>query len=255
MKILFAGPSLPDATRICGDAFTVRPPAAHGDALAAVRAGARAIGIVDGSFEHVAPVWHKEILFALDSGVHVFGAASMGALRAAECACFGMIGIGRIYADFASGRRVDDADVALLHGPAELGYPALSLPLVNVDATLDRIADEKRLDAARLARLREAAAGLFYKTRTWSRIVETAGMAEDGPRLLQLLHASAVDRKREDALLLVAAMADFPPQTPARRGNWRFHATSLWRAAADQPPTGPDADFPIQRVSRPSHAP
>src|SRR5690606_23357386 len=107
MKILFAGPSLPDALRLCAGAVEARPPAAHGDVLAAVRAGATAIGIVDGNFEHVAPVWHKEILYALEAGVTVFGAASMGALRAAECDAFGMIGIGGIYEDYASGRRVD----------------------------------------------------------------------------------------------------------------------------------------------------
>jgi len=255
MKILFTGPSLPDAARICGDAIRVRPPAAHGDVLAAVRAGATAIGIVDGNFEHVAPVWHKEILFALDSGVHVFGAASMGALRAAECDRFGMVGIGRIYDDFASGRRVDDADVALVHGPAGLGYPALSLPLVNVDATLERIAAEDALEADAVAGLRAAAAGLFYKARTWPEIVTAAGLAGRKPDLLQLLHAKSVDRKREDALLLVAAMRDIPPGNPPKRGDWRFHATSLWRAAADQPATTADVDFPIQRVSRPSHAP
>ena len=94
MKVLFVGPSLPDAAVLCGRTIHVRPPAAHGDVLAAVRAGATAIGIVDGNFEHVAPVWHKEILHALDKGIAVFGAASMGALRAAECHTFGMVGIG-----------------------------------------------------------------------------------------------------------------------------------------------------------------
>lgn len=254
MKVLFCGPSLPDAERLCAGAVDVRPPAVHGDVLAAVRAGAAAIGIVDGGFEHVAPVWHKEILFALDSGVHVFGAASMGALRAADCDRFGMVGIGRIYADFASGRRVDDADVALLHGPAELGYPALSLPLVNADATLERIAAEGTLEPARIARLRAATAGLFYKRRSWPAVVEAAGMAGDGAALLQLLHASAVDRKRQDALLLAGTMVDFSPQSPAKSGDWCFRATSLWRAAANQPAAGRDADFPTQRVSRPSHA-
>ena len=36
-------------------------------------------------------------------GVHVFGAASMGALRAAELDGFGMRGIGRIYAAYRDG--------------------------------------------------------------------------------------------------------------------------------------------------------
>ena len=45
---------------------------------------AEAIGIIDGYFERVPSVWHKEILWAMAEGIHVFGSASMGALRAAE---------------------------------------------------------------------------------------------------------------------------------------------------------------------------
>lgn len=237
MKILFAGPSLPDALRLCAGAVEARPPAAHGDVLSAVRAGATAIGIVDGNFEHVAPVWHKEILYALEAGVAVFGAASMGALRAAECDTFGMIGIGAIYEDYASGRRVDDADVALLHGPAELGYPALSLALVNVEATLDRLETLGRLGGKDLERLRAAARALFYKDRTWPAILSGAGLTEGRTDLIQLILAENVDRKREDALALLAALRDCGTESPAKRGDWRFRATSLWRMAADQPET------------------
>lgn len=237
MKILFAGPSLPDAAVHCGETITLRPPAAHGDVLAAVRAGVTAIGLVDGNFEHVAPVWHKEILHALDCGVAVFGAASMGALRAAECDSFGMVGIGRIYEDYASGRRVDDADVALLHGPVELGYPALSLPLVNVEATLDRLEATQAIDKAYISRFRDGARNLFYKDRTWSSILERAGIEKSREELLQLFHATTVNQKREDAIALVSTLAEFKPQSPAKRGNWTFRTTSLWRTAAGQPET------------------
>lgn len=237
MKILFAGPTLPDAARLCGDVISVRPPAAHGDVLAAVRDGARAIGIIDGNFEHVAPVWHKEILHALDQGVAVFGAASMGALRAAECDAFGMVGIGRIYEDYATGRRMDDADVALLHGPAELGYPALSLPLVNVDATLERIEAEGVMDKPAISGLRDAARQLFYKDRTWPAIIDSAGKADERQQLIQLVHATNVNQKREDALALLRILTDFVPQAPAKPANWTFRSTSLWRSVANQPET------------------
>ena len=50
----------------------------------------RAQVIVDGSFQWTPAVWHKEILWAMGRGVHVFGAASMGALRAAELDGFGL---------------------------------------------------------------------------------------------------------------------------------------------------------------------
>ena len=60
------------------------------------------IGVIDGYFEIVPTVWHKEILWAMQAGIHVYGAASIGALRAAELDVFGMRGIGRIYEGFAT---------------------------------------------------------------------------------------------------------------------------------------------------------
>ena len=80
--IVFLGPSLPlhEARRILP--ATYRPPAAQGDVYRAALERPWGIGIVDGYFERVPAVWHKEILWALQQGIHVFGAASIGALRA-----------------------------------------------------------------------------------------------------------------------------------------------------------------------------
>ena len=61
------------------------------------------IGVIDGYFEVVPTVWHKEILWAMSQGIHVYGAASIGALRAAELAEFGMNGVGQIYQQYRSG--------------------------------------------------------------------------------------------------------------------------------------------------------
>src|SRR4051812_15444582 len=74
-----------------------RAPAKAGDVLIATRSHPDAIAIIDGLFESVPSVWHKEILFALSEGVRVYGASSMGALRAAELHGFGMIGVGDIF--------------------------------------------------------------------------------------------------------------------------------------------------------------
>ena len=64
-----------------------------------------AIGLIDGYFERVPSVSHKEILWAMSQGIVVIGAASMGALRAAELAPFGMLGVGLtgLMASFMSG--------------------------------------------------------------------------------------------------------------------------------------------------------
>ena len=63
----------------------------------------RAIGIVDGFFARVPAVWHKEIMWVMERGVHVFGGAGLGALRAAELDSFGMRGVGQVYQAFRDG--------------------------------------------------------------------------------------------------------------------------------------------------------
>ena len=129
---IFAGPSLPPAARARLARVLWLPPAAQGDLYRAARTGPAAIGLIDGYFGNVASVWHKEILWALERGIHVYGAASIGALRAAELADFGMHGIGVISAAYRDGTLQDDDEVALLHGPAETGYLPLSEPMVNL---------------------------------------------------------------------------------------------------------------------------
>ena len=106
-------------------------------------AAPRAIGIIDGGFLDVASVWHREILWALSQGVHVFGAASMGALRAAELDGFGMRGVGRIYAAYRDGcwpgydeAFEDDDEVAVIHAPPEAGGLPLSDAMVDLRDTL-----------------------------------------------------------------------------------------------------------------------
>ena len=98
--IAFIGPSL-TATAARAAAGRVRlelrGPARQGDIWRALDEQPAAIALIDGVFESVPAVWHHELRAALASGVPVFGAASMGALRAAELWRQGMLGIGRIF--------------------------------------------------------------------------------------------------------------------------------------------------------------
>ena len=107
--VVFAGPSLYGAQFDPGD-VVIRSPAQMGDIERAFADGATAIGLIDGHYQQVGAIWHKEILLALSGGVAVFGAASMGALRAAECEPFGMVPVGAIARRYCSGELYDDAD-------------------------------------------------------------------------------------------------------------------------------------------------
>src|ERR1700719_1335144 len=84
------------------------PPAAEGDVYRAALQRPQAIGIIDGYFQSVPAVRHKEILWTMGRGIHVFGSASMGALRAAELAPFGMEGVGNIFQLYRDGTLEDD---------------------------------------------------------------------------------------------------------------------------------------------------
>src|SRR5207247_669783 len=130
------GPTLsPDDARGELDAVYL-PPVSQGDVYRVALERPQAIGIIDGYFERVPAVWHKEILWALAQGIRVYGSASMGALRAVELAPFGMDGIGRIFEAYQKGILEDDDEVAVAHSPVEMGYRVLSEAMVNIRHTL-----------------------------------------------------------------------------------------------------------------------
>jgi hypothetical protein len=207
-----------------------RGPAEHGDITRAVRDGATHIGFIDGLYDVVASVWHKEILAALAAGVGVLGGGSLGAIRAAECGPFGMEGVGVIHDRYASGALDDDAAVAQLHAPAELAYSALTEALVNVEATLERLDAEGQLPPDLAAALLAAARRLYFKQRTHESIVEEAGyFGKDAVTLVRLLDDSRVDLKRRDALALVERLRTAGPAAPSV--GWRLAETEGWRRA------------------------
>jgi hypothetical protein len=98
------------------------------------------------AFVFVGPTLARdEILWALNQGIPVLGAASMGALRAAELHSFGMTGVGRIFEAYRDGHLEgwddafeDDDEVAVIHAPTEAGGFPLSDAMVDLRDTLAR---------------------------------------------------------------------------------------------------------------------
>jgi hypothetical protein len=229
---VFVGPTLPAAevrARLPG--ARVLPPVAVGDVLAlARRRGVRRIAIIDGAFEHMAAVWHKEILIALERGIAVSGAASMGALRAAELARFGMRGVGGIYRDFAAGRLVADDEVAVAHLPAAYGYRATSEALVNLRWGIARA---PMLGARTRAALVELARARFYRERSWEALIGDARSAGLPRRQIDAFAAwPKPDRKAADARLLLRRLSDRGPP-PARLRvprTWALRQLEAWLA-------------------------
>ena len=242
---VFLGPTLPAAEAAAALDAVILPPVRQGDILRLVQADRpRAIGIIDGYFRAVPACWHKEILFALSEGVHVFGAASMGALRAAELDGFGMVGVGRIYRAYQAGtfppfdgeRFEDDDEVAVVHGPAETGYVAASEAMVNIRATLDRAADLRVIQRRSRDALAAIAKALPFSDRCYPRLLAAAGAEhQDGTDLGALeawLPDGRIDLKRADALEMLGAMRAFLEADPAPHiAEFRLEASAAWRAA------------------------
>ena len=227
--VIFAGPSLRAADRAASPGLRFLPPARQGDLYAAACARPLVIGFIDGYFDGVPAVLHKEILWALSQGIAVFGAASMGALRAAEMHGLGMVGVGAIFRDYRDGVLTDDDEVALIHGPAELDHPALSLPMVDLRATLAHAVRQGVLEPQAAADLAARQKAVFYKQRNWPDLL--AQLATSQPELADWLAHNRVEQKRADALELVAAVKAHlaaPREAPPAP---RFAATAAWTAA------------------------
>jgi hypothetical protein len=233
VKIVFAGPSLSGIAkqRSCEAGVLLRSPAICGDITIAVMDGAISIGLIDGCFETVRAVWHKEILYALSEGVHVFGGASMGALRAAECGCIGMQGVGAIYQRYHEGIYIDDADVAVLHGPEELDHPPLTETIADIDGWLGEAVATGVCAAASAGRVLERARSIFYKERTRERLRETI-VAMGELRALQAIEAGWGGNdclKTRDAVAVIAAVAAAPGARANGANRPEFISTAHWR--------------------------
>jgi hypothetical protein len=234
--VVFTGPTLSavDARMVLDADY--RPPAAEGDVYRAARGRPQVIGIIDGYFERLPSVWHKEILWAMSQGIHVFGAASMGALRAAELDAFGMEGIGSIFEAYRDGSLEDDDEVAVAHAGPEFAFKAGSEAMVDIRFTLGLALDARVMDTGTYAALESAAKGLFYPDRNYVRVLELAadrGVADDElRRFREWLPAGRASLKRADALAMLGAIRDrLASGLEPKAVRYAFENTWMWESA------------------------
>jgi hypothetical protein len=227
------------------------PPAAQGDVLRVARERPFAIGIIDGYFERLPAVWHKEILWALSQGIHVLGAASMGALRAAELGKYGMKGVGAIYEAFAAGDLEDDDEVAVAHGDRDTLYRASSEAMVNIRATLQAAERTGILSGPARKRFESIAKGLFYPDRTYPSVLACAASA--GVPLAEInavrtfVRDHKVDQKRADAIACLEELDSLQRRgAPPRETTFSFSRTESWDRVVEwaeaQPPLTENAE-------------
>ena len=244
--VVFVGPTLGSAeARSVLDAQYL-PPAGQGDVLRAALRRPRVIALIDGVFERAPAVWHKEILFALSEGIHVYGAASMGALRAAELDRFGMRGVGDVYRAFADGTLEDDDEVAVAHAESEHGFRPLSEAMVDVRATLAAAVAEGIVSAREARAIARRVKETFYACRVLVAALDREN--EEHERLRNWLPRGRVHRKRDDALAMLRLVReDLATGLAPFRPTWTLQHSRFWESArrsVERASEGQPADVP-----------
>jgi len=174
--VIFLGPSLSHkkARKIFADA-DYRPPAKKGDFLRlAVDPNVKMVGFVDGVFLQDYPPTPIEVYqLARKEGLLLAGAASLGALRAVELEKFGMVGIGKIFQLYKSGKIDADDEVAVTFVPEE-DYQLQSEAMIDIRYNLflahrkGIIGKETKMVLAKVAK------EIYFPHRTYSNMIEEA---------------------------------------------------------------------------------
>ena len=175
--IIFLGPSLSHKKAKKIFEADYRPPARKGDFLrlaADFDVAERAVGFVDGVFLQDYPPTPIEVYhLARKNGIVLAGAASLGALRAVELEKFGMIGIGKIFQLYKSGKLSADDEVAVTFA-SEGDYQLQSEAMIDIRYNLflahkSRVISEKTKSA-----LVKLAKETYFPHRIYTYILEEA---------------------------------------------------------------------------------
>jgi hypothetical protein len=209
---VFAGPSLPQGrvSELLPDAI-VHGPIAHRSVLELPLRRGDVVAIIDGLFLQSAAVRHKELLHVMEQGIEVWGAASMGALRAAELSPLGMRGVGLVFRLFAHGVLERDDEVAVSHSTAEHDYRPMSDALVSIRVTARRARRLGCIDASLERMLIRKAAALPFHQRLYRAVEREALAAGADPAqcaaFVRFASEQQADVKCQDAERLLRRLA------------------------------------------------
>lgn len=176
--------------------------------------------------------------------MRVIGAASIGALRAAELHEFGMLGVGAIFAAYVNGDIDGDDEVAVGQEPGH-DPQALTWPMVNHRHVLDLAEREGVVTGEEAKALLDAFRAIYYPQRT-AAAVRAVCHRHDAQGLMAWLDEQRRanrhfgDLKRLDALEAVQAALDGPvpgpdlrPGTPWNTAYYRRWANFFATEQAD----------------------
>ena len=198
---VFLGPSLDleTAQSILPHAY-YHNPIECGDIIRLLRLEPKKIIIIDGLYETVPAVWHKEILLCLELGIEVWGAASMGALRAAELHHFGMKGFGLVFKAFKAGVLQDDDEVAVLHQSAANKFKPINEAMVDIRITCKQAFLDKVITREEKKALIDYCKAQFYPYRSLKKAIEHGDLKSRDRMQLWFTEHKIKDVKKIDAI-------------------------------------------------------
>jgi hypothetical protein len=181
----------------------VEPPVERGDLDRLSAEGVSTFLIIDGVFAHSLAVAPSEIVRVCRAGARVIGAASLGAIRAAECAPAGVDGVGAVCLLYRWRVIRDDDEVAVAVDPSH-AHRAVSDALINIRFAVVDALRHGLLDREGGRAVLAAAKGMHFSRRHWR-----AALAEAGVRECAALQAvwRESDVKRRDAELALDQLA------------------------------------------------
>lgn len=159
------------------------------------------IGIIDGVFHQNSAVGHREILNVIKKGIEVYGASSMGALRASELDSLGMHGIGYVYNQYANGTIISDDDVAVMLDSETL--KPLSVPLINMNYIFTNAVNKNIITEDEKEELLKIAKKTYYPQRNYAQTLSQSSLNDaKKDNLINFIRISE-DIKKEDAKELI----------------------------------------------------
>lgn len=180
------------------------PPISRGDLPRDIDDGMRVAVIIDGKFHQNLAVTPDEVMDALGRGIKVYGASSMGALRASELHPFGMIGHGLIFEHIVAETDFRDDFLGQVFSEAEGVIKTLSQTYVDFHMNLLELERQKRLKPRDKSELLKIYADFFYAERGWPALREALGKRRRSDAGLMALAEEACIRmgsqKRRDAI-------------------------------------------------------
>jgi hypothetical protein len=221
--IVYLGPSLSRREAVAAlPGADLREPVKRWDLYHDREAGYSLFVVLDGVFFQHEAVSPREVVDVLADGATIVGAASMGALRAAECWPAGMKGVGTIYRLFRRGLLTSDDEVAVTFSPED-ELSLLSVPLVNVRYAARRAVRQGWMEREMAERLVRATEETHYAERNWPDLLARAGTRADG----LATRLAACDLKKMDALRALRRVARWLAADPGlasrpRRGSGPF---------------------------------